>query len=255
MKLQHSLGGLEGLDGTPIDFEKRVFVQDWEKRIFGIHAAMMGLSDSLRTAEPGYDLDAVGTAFTTTWTWADLRKGAEALSPFDYFQFRYYEKWLGGITSYVLEHGYVTQEELTAATARYLVEPEAPLPERTDESIDGQVVRYLREGDTPRRGPAEPSYAVGDLVVVRNPPFSDHTRLPGYLRGRTGCIERVFDGAYAYFCSTGADGLGEQPVPVYIVRFEPKEVWGATAEVNAGPLYAELYETYLSSADVQEPSQ
>jgi hypothetical protein len=25
--------------------------------------------------------------------------------------------------------------------------------------------------------------------------------------------------------------------------------------VKAGPLYAELYETYLSSADVQEPSQ
>lgn len=43
MKVQHHIGGLDGLD-DPIDFEKRVFVQDWETRIFAIHAAMMGLS-------------------------------------------------------------------------------------------------------------------------------------------------------------------------------------------------------------------
>ena len=45
MKLQHTLGGLEGLD--PITPEKRVFVAAWEKTIFGIHAAMMGLSNHL----------------------------------------------------------------------------------------------------------------------------------------------------------------------------------------------------------------
>lgn len=87
---------------------------------------------------------------------------------------------------------------------------------------------------------------MGDAVVVRNPPASDHTRLPGYLRGHRGRIERIFEGNYAYFCSTGPDGLGE-PVPVYIVRFEPEEIWGATAEPHAGPLFAELYETYLGA--------
>jgi nitrile hydratase len=45
MKLQHSLGGLEGLG--PVTFEKRVFVEPWEKRIFGIHVAMMALSSQL----------------------------------------------------------------------------------------------------------------------------------------------------------------------------------------------------------------
>ena len=240
MKLQHHLGGLEGLDG-PLDFEKRVFVQEWEKRIFGIHAAMMALSASLRGAVPGYDMDAVPTTFATTWTWADLRKGAEAMNPFAYFQFRYYEKWLGGITAYLLEQGYLTQEELDTAITRYQA---AELPERAEPLIDEQVLRYLREGDSPRRGPATPSFAVGDAVLVADPPAADHTRLPGYLRGRTGRVERVFEGNYAYFCSTGPDGLGE-PVPVYIVRFEPGELWGGTAEANAGPLYAELYETYL----------
>jgi nitrile hydratase subunit beta len=251
MKLQHHLGGLEGLD-APIDFEKRVFVQEWEKRIFGIHAAMMALSASLRDAVPGYDMDAVPSTFSTTWTWADLRKGAEAMNPFAYFQYRYYEKWLGGITGYFLQQGYLTREELDAAIERYRADAAAELPEgpaaeppvAAEPLIDEQVIRYLREGDSPRRGPATPSFAVGDTVLVADPPASDHTRLPGYLRGHTGRVERVFEGNYAYFCSTGPDGLGH-PVPVYIVRFEPDELWGGTAEAGAGPLYAELYETYL----------
>ncbi len=79
---------------------------------------------------------------------------------------------------------------------------------------------------------------------VGDPPAAAHTRLPGYLRGHGGTVARVFEGNYAYFRSTGADGLGD-PVPVYVVRFEPDEIWGDTAEKDAGPLYAELYETYL----------
>jgi nitrile hydratase len=250
MRLQHHIGGLEGLDG-PIDFEKQVFVADWEKRIFAIHAAMMGLSSSLRDAMPDYDLDSVPTAFHTTWTWADLRTGAEAMNPLAYFQYRYYEKWLGGITAYLLDQGYLTQEELDAATARYRREPTAPLPSSGTPDADGraieeQIERYLREGDSPRRGPATPRFAVGDAVVVRRPPEGDHTRLPGYLRGCRGTIQRIFEGNYSYFCSTG-DGLGE-PVPVYIVRFEPAAVWGQRSEPNAGPLFAEIYEAYLSPA-------
>jgi nitrile hydratase subunit beta len=251
MKLQHHLGGLEGLTG-PIDFEKRVFVQDWERRIFGIHTAMMGLSSSLREAVPDYDLDAVPTAFDSTWTWADLRKGAEAMNPFAYFQYRYYEKWLGGITGYLVQHGYVDEAELAEATDRYRAEPAAALPERDERAIDDQVIRYLREGDSPRRGPAEPAFAVGDRILVADPPAGEHTRLPGYLRGCPGTVARVFEGSYAYFCSTGADGLGE-PVPVYAVRFEPADVWGETAEPNAGPVYCELYQTYLTPCPT--PSQ
>ena len=51
MKLQHYLGGLEGLPES-LTLEKRVFVEDWEKRIFGIHVAMMGLSNHLGAALP-----------------------------------------------------------------------------------------------------------------------------------------------------------------------------------------------------------
>lgn len=247
MKLQHHLGGLKGLDG-PIDFEKRVVVEDWEKRIIGIHIAMMGLSRSLRDAVPDYDLDSVPSTFSSEWTWADLRKGAESMNPFAYFQFRYYEKWLGGITAHFVDQGYLSQEELDAAVERYRANPGEPLPDRAEPAIDDQVVRYLREGDTPRRGPAAPLFAVGDEVVVRNPPPADHTRLPGYLRARTGVVERVSEDTYTYFCSTGEDGL-DGPVPVYVVRFEPDEIWGAAGAKDAGPLYAEIYECYLTPGE------
>lgn len=249
MKLQHHLGGLENLG--PVTYEPRVFVEDWEQRIFGIHVAMMGLSAHLGDAQPQYPIADVPTAFSSVWTWADLRKGAEAMHPFAYFQYRYYEKWLGGISGYFLSQGYITEEELEAKAAEYLQDPGQALPEGGDERIDDQVIRYLREGDSPRQGPAEsPAFAVGDRVTVKDVPPTEHTRLPGNLRGRTGTVERVFEGDYGYFCSTGPDGLGE-PMPVYAVRFEPTGIWGELADPGA-VFYGELYQAYLTPATEEQ---
>src|SRR5215813_12589139 len=203
MKLQHHLGGLEGLG--PVNFEKRVFVEPWEKRIFGIHVAMMALSSQLPLA-------ATPSRFNTVWTWADLRKGAEAMNPFDYFKFRYYEKWLGGISAYCVEQGYLSADELAQAAGQFHEGTGTP-PSSAGAGVDDQVIRYLREGDSPRRGPATPRFLVGETVLVADPPHGAHTRLPGYLRGHRGVIHTVAEGSYTYFCSTGGDGLGD-PVPV-----------------------------------------
>ncbi|MGW1563004.1 nitrile hydratase subunit beta [Streptomyces sp. NPDC002144] len=249
MKLQHHLGGLENLG--PVTYEPRVFVEDWEQRIFGIHVAMMGLSAHLGDAVPQYPIDDVPTAFSSVWTWADLRKGAEAMHPFAYFQYRYYEKWLGGISGFFVSQGYITEAELEAKAAEYLQDLGRGLPEGGDERIDDQVIHYLRKGDSPRQGPAEsPAFIVGDRVTVKDVPPTEHTRLPGNLRGRTGTVERVFEGNYGYFCSTGPDGIGE-PMPVYAVRFEPTDVWGELAEPGA-VLCGELYQAYLTPATEEQ---
>lgn len=160
MKLQHYLGGLEGLG--PVSTETRVFVETWETRIFGIHTAMMALSSQL-------SLPATPSAFSSIWTWADLRKGAESLNPFDYFKYRYYEKWLGGISGYFIDKGYITAEELDALTEEYYADPSIPVPTAGDQAIDDRVVQYLVEGDSPKRE-AEVSFdfTVGDLVSIRN---------------------------------------------------------------------------------------
>jgi nitrile hydratase len=124
------------------------------------------------------------------------------MNPISYFQCRYYENWLGGITARPLSQGYISEDELEQKTTAYLERPEFPLPAGGDNLIDEQVIRYLKEGDSPRRGPAEtPLFEVGDRVTVKDVPATDHTRLPGYLRGRTGTVERRFEGNYRYFHS------------------------------------------------------
>ncbi|MEL6580251.1 MAG: nitrile hydratase subunit beta, partial [Cyanobacteria bacterium J06621_12] len=116
MKIQHNIAGIENLG--EIDFQKRVFVVPWEERIFGIHVAMMALSNHLDTdSVPDYSISSVPTTFDSFWSWGHLRKGAEGMNPFDYFKFRYYEKWLGGISGFFIDEGYITEEELDAKTA------------------------------------------------------------------------------------------------------------------------------------------
>ena len=235
MKLQHYLGGLEGLG--PVEFEKRVFVEPWEKRIFGIHVAMMALSSQL-------PLPKTPSGFKTTWTWADLRKGAESLNPFDYFKYRYYEKWLGGISGYFIDKGYITQEELDARTKKILASPSTAPSKGGDPAIDERVTTYLVGGDSPKRDiKATPRFNKGDKVLVKDVPTVEHTRLPGFLRNHIGTIDTVYDGAYTYLCSTGPDGLGEA-MPVYCVRFNPEDIWKDNTEKNVS-IYADLFEVYL----------
>jgi nitrile hydratase len=235
MKLQHYLGGLEGLG--PVAFEKRVFVEPWEKRIFGIHVAMMALSSQLPLAP-------TPSGFRTVWTWADLRKGAESLNPFDYFKYRYYEKWLGGISGYFVEKGYITEAELEARTQQILTNPAAAQKKGGDPAIDRRINTYLVEGDSPKRDTnIKPRFSKGDKVFIKSPPTIEHTRLPGFLRNRTGVIYTVYPGTYTYLTSTGPDGIGEA-MPVYCVRFNPEEIWKGNTEKNV-TIYADLYEAYL----------
>jgi nitrile hydratase len=237
MKLQHYLGGLEGLG--PVSTETRVFVESWETRIFGIHTAMMALS-------PQLDLPETPSTFNTVWTWADLRKGAESLNPFDYFKFRYYEKWLGGISGYFVEQGYITEAELDALTEAYYAEPDKPLPQDGDPAVDERVVQYLVEGDSPKRdGAVTYEFAVGDTVEVVDVPSVEHTRLPGFLRNRTGVVDTVYEDSYVYLCDTGPDGIGAA-MPVYCVRFDPETLWPGNCEPNFS-LYADLYATYVQA--------
>jgi nitrile hydratase len=248
MKLQHRLGGVEGLG--PVSVEKKVFVQPWEERIFGIHVAMMALSNHLDKSLPKYPIKQVPTAFKDFWTWGHLRTGAEGMHPFDYFRLRYYEKWLGGISGFFIQKGYITKAELDAETATYLSSAKQSSfspPPGGNPAIDSQVIRYLREGDSPKRElTTKPKFAEGAKVKVKDNPVVEHTRLPGHLRGKTGTIYLVYPGAYTYFFSTGPDGLGE-PMPVYLVAFNPKDIWGEALSEPNSTYYDDLFETYLEA--------
>ena len=237
MKMQHYLGGVEGLG--PVTFEKRVFVEPWEKRIFGIHVAMMALSSQL-------PLPPTPSRFNTVWTWADLRKGAKSLNPMDYFKYRYYEKWLGGISGYFVEKGYITEAELEARTA---ADPAAPRPPRASRAampaIDRRIVTYLVEGDSPKRDTAaKPALCRRRQSVRQEPADASSIRAcPAICATAPASSIRSIRATYSYLTSTGPDGIG-RPMPVYCVRFDPEDIWKGNTEKNV-TIYADLFEAYL----------
>lgn len=247
MKLQHSLGGLENLG--PVNVEKEVFVAPWEKRIFGIHTVMMAESAHLVDALPAYPIDTLPTSFTNTWTWASLRTGAEGMQPFEYFKYRYYEKWLMGISQFFIDQGYVNADDLADKARHYRANPDAPLPSRAEPAITEQINAYLIKGDSGLRESDTPArFTQGMTVRVGDPAAVDHTRLPGYLRNKPGTIDVVYPGAFSYFVSTGVDGIG-RPMPVYRVAFKAEDIWGVEKSEPNTTIYADLYEAYLGSAD------
>ncbi|MBA2278361.1 MAG: nitrile hydratase subunit beta, partial [Chloroflexia bacterium] len=87
--------------------------------------------------------------------------------------------------------------------------------------------------------------AVGDAVVVRNVHPTGHTRVPRYVRGKRGAIHLVH--GPEIFADTNAHGLGEHPQVVYNVRFDARELWGASAEPRQ-TLSIDLWESYLDAA-------
>lgn len=90
-----------------------------------------------------------------------------------------------------------------------------------------------------------PKFKPGDTVVTRNINPVTHTRLPRYVRGKKGVVERDH-GVFA-FPDTSAHGGGEKPQHVYSVKFSFQELWG---EDHAGNmyLYIDMFDDYMRPA-------
>ena len=77
---------------------------------------------------------------------------------------------------------------------------------------------------------------------MRNINPATHTRLPRYVRGKTGIIE--LDRGVFCFNDTNAHGQGHKPQHVYGVRFSMRALWGEQAS-DRDSLYLDLFEDYL----------
>jgi nitrile hydratase len=173
----------------------------------------------------------------------EFRHGIERMTPADYLRASYYEKWLDGVSRLLVEKGVVSARELAGRQAFFEARPDAPataalagpLPPRPP-SNPGWVQDAIREtGAAPRFAPGEP-------VRTREIHPHGHTRLPRYARGRRGVIHRCH--GIHVFPDTNAHGLGEQPQPLYSVRFDARELWGEAAEPNQA-VHIDLWESYL----------
>lgn len=211
------LGGTAGHGPIDPEPEGMVFHHGWEARALAL---------TLAAAAPGgWNIDMSRRARETLPGYADLS---------------YYEIWTAALERLLVEHGVVTESELTAG--RSLHEPDRG---RRVLSAD-RVAATLARGSSAEREPTgAPRYSVGDRVRTRADRVDHHTRLPAYAAGRIGTVEHVH-GVHV-FPDTHAHGLGEQPQWLYTVVFEATELWDDAAPGQR--VSVDAWESYLRPAD------
>lgn len=193
------LGGRTGFGRVVPEDEDVLFHADWEPAALALVLAM---------------------GATGSWN-IDMSRSARETLP-SYLRLSYYQIWLGALEELMLQRGQVLPDELAAGR---MLHPPVPLA-RVLRAAQVDVV--LATGSpTVRPGAVVPRFAVGDRVRTRSHPVPHHTRLPGYARGKVGVVERVH-GPHV-FADAHAQGLGEDPQPLYTVAFEGTELWGPGA--------------------------
>ena len=87
----------------------------------------------------------------------------------------------------------------------------------------------------------------GDPVRVRRAFPPGHIRTPFYIRGKSGCIERLCDSlANPEELAFGRNGL--PALPLYRVRFAQRAVWPDYAGSADDTVDIEIYEHWLEPA-------
>jgi nitrile hydratase subunit beta len=156
----------------------------------------------------------------------------------DYLRMSYYERWFAALEAMLVKGGFVSEAELAGGRAEG--------PRATPRLAAAEAPAALaRQGSYAREVAAEPAFRPGDRVRARNLNPPGHTRLPRYARGREGVIEATH-GAHV-FPDSHAHGGGEDPRPLYTVRFAARELWGPQASARDS-VCLDLWEPYLEPA-------
>ena len=212
----HDMGGMHGLGPIDPETDEPLFHEPWEARALALTLAA--------GAWGRWNLDA-------------SRHQRELIPGPDYLRMSYYEKWISGLEALMVKADLITAEELAnGRPAEGAVKASPPL------TADKVAPAMARGGPTNRQIAAATRFPVGAPVRTRNINPTGHTRLPRYVRGHAGVITHAH-GAHV-FPDTNAHGLGEQPQPLYQVRFEAAELWGQDAN-GRGAVYLDLWESYL----------
>jgi nitrile hydratase beta subunit len=215
----HDMGGMEGFGPIKAEpeSEEPVFHATWEGRVYGMNRALGALG---------------------RWNIDKGRSARERQLPVAYLRHSYYENWLAGIETLLVEAGLVTQDELDTGI------PAGSIPENLKARVltekDGrQVPSRLGKVLLPDEAPAK--FVVGHRVLAKNRHPSTHTREPRYLRGHVGVVhEHYGTQLFPDLTSQGIDKGGH----LYCVRFEATELWGESAAARSA-VYADLWEDYL----------
>ena len=212
----HDVGGMDGFGPVERESGEPVFHEAWERRVFALF---------------------LPAAFAGKLAVDEFRQAIERMGPLEYLQTSYYEHWLHAFETLLVDRGLVTKDELAAGHAASGAEKSEPALPSAD------LAAVVAKGLSCRNDEAPPPrFREGDVVRARNLHPTGHTRLPRYVRGRTGRIERDHGGFV--FPDAVASQTGEKPQHVYSVRFSARELWGDTAS-ESDALYIDLFDDYL----------
>ncbi len=215
----HDMGGMTCYGPIEREENEPLFHNPWEKRVFAMTMLSLGGIANLD----------------------EFRHAIERMAPVHYLSSSYYEHWLAGLETLAVEKGVLTPEEIASGTLQGGGgEKPAPLPPEV-------VAEVVRKGVSPERdtGRLVPRFTPGDRVVARTINPTGHTRMPRYVRGKPGVIDRVH-GTFVY-PDTNAHGGEERPQPLYSVRFEAQTLWGPDTP-SRDSLYIDLWEDHLEPA-------
>ena len=216
----HDMGGMTCFGAIEREENEPVFHSDWERRVFAMNIASLAFFGPVDRA----------------------RHAIERMDPLHYLATSYYEHWLFGTETLAKDLGYLTDEEIESGKAINSKETPHPPP-------DAEMAEGLSRGGMPATredGRQEAKFKVGEKVRARNMEVPGHTRLTRYVRGKSGVIARLH-GTHA-FPDTAAHDRGENPQPLYNVRFEAKELWGDNVD-RKDCVYIDLWEDYLEPAN------
>ena len=216
--------------------EEPVFHERWEGRVFGISNFLLPLL--------GRNVDI-------------LRFGMEQL-PREVYLSSYYQRWLGGFETLLVQAGHLAPGEVDARIAGRSAPAERRIS-RARLAATSRAVRSLLRPTLPRwfagqvvprlLGTSRPAlrrrhFAVGDHVRVRGTRAVPYTRQPGYVTGKPGVI--VAHLGATVFPDAKAAGRHALPQHLYTVAFQAADLWGAAAEPGT-EVRVDLYETYLEA--------
>ena len=213
----HDMGGMHGMGPIRHESHEPTFHEVWEGRVYALVRV-------LRTRSGLWNLDA-------------FRHGLEVLPPVEYLRMSYYEKWFAWLLTTVVAAGDVTQAEVESGRPANGSSRKAVLvaPEAVSSMVD------LRA--SARRDVAvAPRFKAGQRVRARNVHPSGHTRLPRYVRGKSGVV--ALDRGVFLLPDTNAHLRGEKPQHLYSVRFAAREIWGEQASPR-DLIHLDMWDDYL----------
>jgi len=215
----HDMGGMDGFGKVEPEPNEPVFHEPWEGRVMAMNRAM----------------GAVGV-----WNIDVGRFSREMLPAHVYLASSYYRKWFLGLEQMLLERGLVDADEVAAGHA---LRPGKPL--KRGKFDVAAVDRVMTRGSFSRPAPAPARFKPGDRVRAKNIHPVSHTRLPRYVRGHVGVVERLH-GSHV-FPDTMVAGQGESPQWLYTVCFNSRELWGPEADPTV-TVSIDAFEPYLDPA-------